>query len=158
MSRAPVTIRPRTPEDVEECVALLHTVHLADGYPVLWPPDPNGWLSPRGLLEAWVAQDADGIAGHVVLRDDRDGDGSAVELGRLYVRPSARRHGVAVRLIAACREWAAADGLDLVLETVAGTPAVALYEASGWRLESSRAAGWSLRSGQPATLLRYRLA
>jgi hypothetical protein len=47
--------------------------------------------------------------------------------------------------------------MGLVLETVAGTPATELYEATGWRLERSWAPGWTLPSGEPATLIRYRL-
>jgi GNAT superfamily N-acetyltransferase len=80
-----------------------------------------------------VAQDGRGFSGHVLLRDDEDGDGSTVELGRLFVRPTVRRQGVAAGLMSACRDWAAASGLGLVLHVVSGTPAATLirYRLAG---------------------------
>jgi GNAT superfamily N-acetyltransferase len=115
-------------------------------------------LTPLGLRSAWVTQDAEGIAGHVVLRDDRHGDPEAIEVSRLFVRPSARRQKHAVRLLDTCREQAAALGLELVLETIDGSAAMVLYEATGWQRTDSRTADWVDRAGAPVILHRYRLS
>jgi GNAT superfamily N-acetyltransferase len=61
-------IRLRADRDLEECARLLETVHCADGYPAHWPEDPVRWLSPRVMLDAWVAEDAGRIVGHIAFR------------------------------------------------------------------------------------------
>ncbi|WP_346150727.1 GNAT family N-acetyltransferase [Nonomuraea recticatena] len=61
-------IRPRVPGDLAACVSVLRAVHEGDGYPANWPDDPEGWLTPTGMIQAWVATDGDEITGHVVLR------------------------------------------------------------------------------------------
>ena len=150
--------RLRRSEDIDECVAALHAVHLRDGYPVRWPTDPARWLSPLGLRAAWVALDAEGVAGHVLLRDDRRGDAGALEVGRLFVRPSARRQGLAVRLLDVCRDEAASLDRDLVLETVDGSAAIHLYESTGWRRTETTTADWVDAAGAPVMLHRYRMS
>ena len=83
-------IRDRAAGDVDECLTVLAAVHAADGYPMHWPADPYRWLNPNGLRQAWVAigrlsDGAEGIVGHVLVRDHRHGgDPSAAELGRLF--------------------------------------------------------------------------
>ncbi len=152
-------VRDRTAEDLEACLATLTAVHAADGYPMHWPDDPYRWLTPRGFRRAWVAfGDAD-IAGHVLVRDDHDGDESTAELGRLFVHPAVRREGIALRLLAQCRHWATKEGLDLVLEVAAAgrVPAMALYEATGWRHVGTDLADWTGPAGEPVHLHHYRL-
>ncbi|MEU4327751.1 GNAT family N-acetyltransferase [Nonomuraea dietziae] len=61
-------IRPRVQGDLAACVSVLRAVHEGDGYPANWPDDPEGWLTPTGMIQAWVATDGDEITGHVVLR------------------------------------------------------------------------------------------
>ncbi|MFB9527398.1 GNAT family N-acetyltransferase [Nonomuraea roseola] len=61
-------IRPREQGDLAACVGVLRAVHEGDGYPANWPDDPEGWLTPTGMIQAWVATDGDEIIGHVVLR------------------------------------------------------------------------------------------
>lgn len=52
----------------------------------------------------------------------------------LYVVPSARRHGVASRLLNAARELAAdTHAAGLGLDTANDNPARRLYEAHGWK-------------------------
>ncbi|HET6508720.1 MAG TPA: GNAT family N-acetyltransferase [Baekduia sp.] len=65
-----------------------------------------------------------------VFADDGAGDGTA-RLGRLAVLPSARRRGLASRMIAACEERARTDGATrMVLD--AQVTAMPLYERSGY--------------------------
>ncbi|MEU4695882.1 GNAT family N-acetyltransferase [Nonomuraea dietziae] len=61
-------IRPRVQGDLAACVSVLRAVHEGDGYPANWPDDPEGWLTPTGMIQAWVATEGDEITGHVVLR------------------------------------------------------------------------------------------
>jgi GNAT superfamily N-acetyltransferase len=155
-----VMVRDRTADDLEPSLAMLTVVHAADGYPMHWPDDPYRWLTPRGFRQAWVALDGGGaIVGHVLVRDDRHGDQSAAELGRLFVHPAARREGIAVRLLARCREWAATHGRGLVLEVAASgrNPAMSLYEATGWRHTGTDLAEWTGPAGELVRLHHYRL-
>jgi GNAT superfamily N-acetyltransferase len=55
------------------------------------------------------------------------------EIAKLLVRRSARRRGVARRLMEAAEDEARAEGKTLlVLDTVTGDPAEALYAGMGW--------------------------
>jgi GNAT superfamily N-acetyltransferase len=55
------------------------------------------------------------------------------EIAKLLVRRSARRHGVAARLMERAEEEARAEGKTLlVLDTVTGDAAERLYERLGW--------------------------
>ncbi|MFI9272901.1 GNAT family N-acetyltransferase [Kitasatospora sp. NPDC052896] len=137
-------------------MAALEEVHRADAYPMLWPADPARWLCDSDLLAAWVAEVPGGpggaagptrIVGHVTLvraagsraaglwagRTGRE-EHRAGAVGRLFVAPAARGHGLGARLlgtaVAQARRW----GLHPVLDVAAGsTAAVALYERLGWR-------------------------
>jgi GNAT superfamily N-acetyltransferase len=149
-----VRIRPRLPEDLPSCVAVLAEVHVADGYPELWQSDSIGWLDPPGTIGAWVAERSDGILGHVSLVADPAG-GSTVKLSRLFVAPTAQGRGAARQLIATALSWADTRGLDVVLEVYAGTPAVSLYERLGWRFLGSAPAAWLGAHGRRPTLRFY---
>ena len=157
-------IRDRQAGDLDPCLTLLAAVHAADGYPMHWPADPYRWLNPNGLRQAWVAigplsDGAEGIVGHVLVRDDRHGgDPSAAELGRLFVHPGVRRRGVAVQLLDHARAWAARNERTLVLEVAAAgrSAAMDLYQATGWRHTGTVTADWTGPSGEPVQLHRYR--
>src|SRR5690349_17342941 len=102
-----LTVRPRTDDDLEQCVLILEQVHRADAYPMFWPEDPAKWLSPRGMLGAWVAHHDGRVAGHIDLRA-ADADASAAvwagatslpperlaAIGRFFVSPDCRGRGV----------------------------------------------------------------
>src|SRR4029077_13417949 len=49
-----VIIRRRSDNDLAERVALVAEVPRRDGYPMVWPDDPAGFLAKPGLLGAWV--------------------------------------------------------------------------------------------------------
>lgn len=148
-----VSIRPRTPADLDACVAALREVHEADHYPTNWPADPAGWLTPPDITAAWVASLPDvPLAGHALLVDLPTG---GLELARLFVPPAARRRAVASALLTA----AAAVGRPLVLRVTdeARSPAAALYEAAGWHHTHSSTAPWTSPSGAPVRLRHYEL-
>ncbi|MFC4011369.1 GNAT family N-acetyltransferase [Nonomuraea purpurea] len=139
-------IRPRSPQDMDACVAALAQVQAADRYPVDWPDDPAGWLTPKGLVLAWVAVEGGSVLGHVALTGD-------LEVTRLFVSPAARGRGLAARLLDTVR--AAADG-PLKLEVSSeGRAAIVFYERRGWRRVASTRATWRNAAGEPALLHHY---
>jgi GNAT superfamily N-acetyltransferase len=142
-------VRQRTDHDLAHCVEALAAVHEHSGYPVSWPERPADWLTPRLLLAAWVAEFDGRVVGHVGLsragRGDsapglwgaREGIGAerAAVVGRLFVAPAARGHGLGAALMARAVEQAHSRGLHPVLDVVAtDTAATALYEGLGWEL------------------------
>lgn len=167
-----VTIRPRLPEDLPSCVAVLAEVHQVDGYPEVWQPDPAGWLDSPGTIAAWVAESTGEITGHVALTTgsappdpaSSTGNGTGtgtgtdagiVKLSRLFVAPTAQGGGVARRLTATALSWAEAQGLEVVLEVDQDTPAVAVYERLGWRFLSSGPGSWIGVNGRRPVVRYY---
>lgn len=157
-------IRDRQPSDLDGCVEALRAVRAVDGYPMNWPADPAGWLTPTGSLGAWVAvadggDDADVVVGHVLVQSADGECARAAELGRLFVAPAARGNSLGARLLDRAREWAARRGTDLVLEVTADerSSAIALYERTGWQRTGSYRADWTTPDGAPVSLHRYAL-
>jgi GNAT superfamily N-acetyltransferase len=140
-------VRPRTDDDVEACVPALAEVHRRDGYPVNWPARPGDWLPQASALGSWVV-DLDGrVAGHVSLSRGAEGDVApalwserngtsreqAAVVGRLFVAPPARGHGIGALLMDRAVEEARHRGLHPLLDVLASdTAAAALYERLGW--------------------------
>ncbi|MFE7354660.1 GNAT family N-acetyltransferase [Streptomyces sp. NPDC057543] len=157
-------IHPRADDHMPGCAEALATVHAADRYPVDWPADPEGWLTPRSMLAAWVAVDGSEILGHVVLA--RPGTALATAVGlpaqrlvsvaRLFVSACARRRGVAAKLLDKAVEEAVVHGLRPVLEVEAGaTAAIKLYERARWRYVGSFSADWTTADGRVAQMRSY---
>ena len=104
-------MRRRAVEDLPGCVRVLEAVHAANAYPMWWPADPAGWLSPVGWTAAWVAELAGVVVGHVcVVRGVEDplvtsltgaGPDRLGMVSRLFVAPEARGRGL--RLAPGCR-------------------------------------------------------
>lgn len=144
-------IRSRNPEDLARCVEVLAEVHAADGYPAVWPANPGRWLTPSRLLGAWVAGQADTLAGHVGLSGVAAGPSAelwAASTGlaldrlcavrQLFVSPGARRQGIGEQLLAAACAWAGGRSLTPVLDVFdRNRAAMALYEQLGWRTAGS---------------------
>jgi GNAT superfamily N-acetyltransferase len=155
-----ITIRAREAADLDACVQALADVHQGSGYPTNWPADPARWLTPPGLLQAWIATSAEvPVAGQVILCRGAAGPAGegAAEVSRLFVVPAARRRGVAQALLRQAIDWAAASDLDLMLEVTDHLGAArALYERTGFRLVSTGQAAWTAPDGQPVTLHTYR--
>ena len=151
-------MRRRGVEDLPGCVRALEAVHAANAYPMWWPADPAGWLSPVGWTAAWVAEVAGVVVGHVcVVRGVEDplvtsltgaGPDQLGTVSRLFIAPEARGRGLGGSLLTAGSSYASALGLQLMLDVVddAG-PAVALYERAGWRLVERRLADWTTPQG-----------
>ncbi|MBB5783527.1 GNAT family N-acetyltransferase [Nonomuraea jabiensis] len=139
-------IRDRTPDDLDACTKALAEVQAGDRYPVDWPRDPARWLTPDGLIGAWIAVEAGAVLGHVALTRD-------MEVTRLFVTPAARGRGLAARLLDTVR---AAAEAPLKLEVSSeGTAAIAFYERSGWRRVGSSRARWLNAAGEPALVYHY---
>lgn len=143
----PTEIRPRTPADIDECARLLVTVHARDGYPVEGVADPESWLSPAGLIRAWVGELSGSIVGHALITTPMPGDDDAADLwmeqsgepasrvavaGRLFVGPSARNHGMGEELARAAMEYATDYGRRVVFDVMEkDRSAIRLYERLG---------------------------
>jgi GNAT superfamily N-acetyltransferase len=151
-------VRGRLVDDLPDCVRTLKAVYSADGYPTRWPVDPAGWLSPDGLVEAWVAEPAGAVVGHVCVVRGADDPVVASRAGvptdrlagvsRLFVAPAARGRDLGAALLSTTSSWAAAQGLRLMLDVVDDDgPAQALYERMGWQLVDRRLADWTTPAG-----------
>lgn len=140
-------VRPRSEDDLPACAAVLVAVYEADGYPVEGVAEPEAWLTPTGLLQAWVAELAGEVIGHVCLTEPTDTDaaatvfrrtpeGSAADiavLGRLFVHPEARGHRAGELLTRTAMNHATTHGLRLVLDAMEkDQAAIRLYERLGW--------------------------
>ncbi|MFE6049746.1 GNAT family N-acetyltransferase [Kitasatospora sp. NPDC056446] len=162
---AVASVRPRRADDLADCVRVLGDVHSTDGYPADWPDRPASWLTPDGLLAAWVAESDGRLAGHVGLARSSPGDlapvlwsgrtGGRPELtaviGRFYVAPGERGHHLGARLLACAVAHARALGLHPVLDVLAtDTAAVALYRRLGWTHLGSGEQRWA--SGRTVTV------
>ncbi|MFF3087912.1 GNAT family N-acetyltransferase [Streptomyces nojiriensis] len=159
--RAVRQVRRRTDADLGACVQVLAEVHERDGYPVNWPDHPGGWLSGPELLAAWVAELDGRIVGHIGLsraaaddaapalwssREGVSGAAAAAVVGRLFVAPAARGHGIGELLMARATREARERDLHPVLDVVASdASAVALYERLGWELLATVEQRWSPR-------------
>ena len=142
-----VVIRPRTSADIASAASALVTVHSTDGYPVEGVAQPEEWLSPAGLLAAWVAVFDGRTVGHaavarpsgeeaVSLWIERSGAGSenVGVLARLFVLPEIRGRSVGESLVRATMEYAGNHGLRLVLDVMTkDRSAIRLYERLGWQ-------------------------
>ncbi|MFF0868493.1 GNAT family N-acetyltransferase [Nonomuraea sp. NPDC003560] len=149
MTTGGMGVRLRTPADLNACADALALVHAADRYPVDWPADPQGWLTPGDLLRAWVAVEEGQVLGHVGLAGTDEGP----QVTRLFVVPAARGRGLAPVLLDTVRK---AAGTPVVLEVSdEGRAAVALYERLGWRRVGSTRARWLNAAGEPALLHHY---
>ncbi|MGE5333530.1 MAG: GNAT family N-acetyltransferase [Nitrososphaerota archaeon] len=165
--------RSRRPDELDACIALMADVHAADSYPLRWPDDPRAWLTPNGLLVAWVAEHEHRLIGHVALRSATGASAASAAvwsgatglppdqiavIARLLVAPDARGHGVGAALLD--KAWAEARSRRLwpVLDVIDHSrSAIALYERKGWRRVASVPAMWAqTSSGQP--LLHYYIA
>lgn len=158
-----IQIRDRYESDLDGCVEALTAVYQTSGYPTNWPTDPIRWLIPDGMLKAWVAVAGHtAVLGHVLVREGPvattvgEPDVQTAEVARLFVVPQARGQGVAARLLRHASDWAISHSRSLVLEVVDHLhPAIALYEAHGWRRVDTFVADWTTTAGEPVTIHRY---
>ncbi|WP_327290249.1 GNAT family N-acetyltransferase [Streptomyces sp. NBC_01198] len=143
---APV-VRPRLRGDIPAAAAGLVAVHESDGYPVEGVSEPEAWLTPPGMVNAWVAEIGGTVVGHVAVSRpdgeeavsrwlDRSGvstEGGVGVLARLFVVPAARSKGVGEDLVRAAVADARSRGMRLVLDVLTkDTAAIRLYTRLGW--------------------------
>ena len=142
-----LSIRSRRDSDIPGAAEALVKVHASDGYPVEGVDEPEAWLTPPEVLQAWIA-DLDGrVVGHVALSHPNGEDAvsfwldqsGATEhevavLARLFVAPEARRMALGRRLTEAAMDYGVEHGLRLVLDVMTkDTAAMRLYETLGWQ-------------------------
>ena len=101
-----------------------------------------GWWAARtdtihaGTITVLVARDDEGrIVGSTLIERSRNPNSPhRAEIGKVLVHRSARRQGIATALMHAAEDRARLEGRwMLVLDTVTGSPAAALYESLGWQ-------------------------
>jgi ribosomal protein S18 acetylase RimI-like enzyme len=106
------------------------------------PEDTAGWWRARvdavheGRITLFVARDDDGrlIGSTLIDRSINPNSPHRAEIGKVIVHRSARRQGIASALMRAAEEHARAEGRwMLILDTVTGSAAAALYESLGWQ-------------------------
>jgi GNAT superfamily N-acetyltransferase len=152
---APVVVRHREDADLDGCVALLRQVHVLDRYPVRWPADPVGFLTPPDGLVAWVATTEGAVVGHVMLArlPSRVAELAAVDgrraedlllLRQLFVSEQARGRGLGARLLDVATADATARGCRTVLEVLSlNTDAIGLYARAGWTAVGTTTPAWA---------------
>ena len=88
-----------------------------------------------GTITVFVARDGDRIVGSTLLERSRNPNSPhRAEIGKVIVHRSARRQGLGRALMKAAEERARNEGRwMLVLDTVTGSPAAAMYESLGWQ-------------------------
>ena len=166
---APVTIRPRTPDDLARLVVVLAAQQAATGYPVRWPlPFPvEDFVVRRDELVAWVAVDGDEVVGHVAVlavTSGWDADGWSAGTGRaaselaavsvLFVDPGAAGRGIGSALLATAVQHARALGRTPVLDVVSeSTRAVDLYRRHGWQVVGRVRPPWLPADRDPLLLM-----
>jgi GNAT superfamily N-acetyltransferase len=100
---------------------------------LLWHMDPA-----KSTAQVFVAELANGhIAGHTIVRVDRDDDGREIGLfSTTFVEPESRRLGVATSLIRRGEEWLIAHDMPVfVTDTAVGNvKLIRLFEKHGYRI------------------------
>jgi GNAT superfamily N-acetyltransferase len=89
-----------------------------------------------GVVTVFVAVDGDGaiVGSTLIERSTNQNSPHRAEIGKVLVLRSARRQGLATALMAAAEARAHAEGRwMLLLDTVTGSAAEAMYHRLGWR-------------------------
>ncbi|WP_326677229.1 GNAT family N-acetyltransferase [Streptomyces sp. NBC_01237] len=139
-------VRPIQDADVAGAAAALMEVHATDGYPVEGVAQPEAWITPPEVVQAWVGEVDHKIVGHVAVmraqgekavtlwrRQIGEDETHIGVLARLFVVQSARKNAVGESLMRAAMDYAKVHGLHLVLDVMdKDTSAIRLYERLGW--------------------------
>jgi len=138
-------IRPARPGDLDDLIALtLDVVEAGASVGFMWPLAPERgrafWQDAladhaRGDRHIVVAEQGGRVVGTVQLALKMpDNQPHRADVAKLQVHRCARRQGLGAALVGAIEEAAWAAGRTvLVLDTVTGSPAEALYAGLGWR-------------------------
>ncbi|WP_328581432.1 GNAT family N-acetyltransferase [Streptomyces sp. NBC_00370] len=140
-------VRPITDDDVTGAAKALVEVHATDGYPVEGVEDPEAWVRPSGVVQAWVAVADDRVVGHVAITRPQGEDAVALwrersaeddesigVLARLFVVREARKRATGEALMRAAMDYAADHSMRLALDVMTkDSAAIRLYERLGWQ-------------------------
>jgi GNAT superfamily N-acetyltransferase len=104
------------------------------------PDEAGAWWSERielvanGTISPFGAFDGEELVGSALLIRSRNANSPhRAEVGKVLVHRSARRRGIGAALMGAVEGRARADGRWLlILDTVTGSAAEAMYRALGW--------------------------
>jgi GNAT superfamily N-acetyltransferase len=126
-------VRERSEVDLEACTRLLYRVHNLHRYPIHWPADPTVWLSPPGVVAAWVALRENEIVGHVCITSQA-GSPRRLMLERLFVSTDAVGQGAGGTLVTQAMTWARQQQQPRLALEVADNcdSAIRLYARMGW--------------------------
>ncbi|HTZ09108.1 MAG TPA: GNAT family N-acetyltransferase [Acidimicrobiales bacterium] len=142
-----VRVRPRLPEDLAPCGALVRAVRHRDGYPPYLPGgDVQALLEVPGALGAWVAELDGAVVGHVALHRESSPEvmaraagalglvpGDLAVVARLVVAPPWRRGGIGRALLETAASAATRFTRRAVLDVAARFGgAVTLYRSCRW--------------------------
>ncbi|MFD6991356.1 GNAT family N-acetyltransferase [Streptomyces sp. NPDC059943] len=150
-------------EDIPGAAAALVEVHATDGYPVEGVSDPEEWIRPSGVIQAWVAE-TDRVVGHVAISRAQGEDAVTLwqaesgedearigVLARLFVVREARKNAVGEKLMRAAMGYAQEHRLRLVLDVMTkDSAAIRLYERLGWKLIGEASHGYGNGQQIPA--------
>jgi GNAT superfamily N-acetyltransferase len=136
------------------CLTLIEVVGEERGstmYSFEWLVARVRWhLDTDRVAKVFVATDASGaIVAHAIAREERDDAGVAFGyFSTLYVDPTVRRSGVAVRLMDQVEHWFAGRGLRMWIYNTAAhhERLIGMFEKRGYRI--------ALREGEMVQLRR----
>jgi GNAT superfamily N-acetyltransferase len=125
--------------------------------PGLTLDDARAWWAARtddvadATTTPFVAFDGDRVVGSLLLIRARQPNAPhRAEIAKVIVHTSARRHGIARRLMAAAEAAARSESRWLlILDTVPGSAADALYRAMGWHAAGTIPNFALLPNGEP---------
>ena len=140
-------VRPRTDADADAILELVAAVRALDRYPPFESADGyRDFFFGSAPQAAWVAERDGAVVGHVALHakslaetmtlaaEQLGPDTAVTVVARLLVSPAARGERIGERLLEVAVGEGRARGLVPILDTVSRlTPAVALYERTGWK-------------------------
>ena len=133
---------PRVASLLVELDAYLYRVYPVDEF----PPEINHIVDPQALMHpsvtfvaAWEAGEAGDALGCGAMRRMTDQDGTYGEIKRMFVKPEARGHRIAEKILNQLDAEARRDGISrLLLETGVRQPeAIRLYERCGYTVRGS---------------------
>lgn len=162
-----VLICQRLESHIPQTAAGLVKVHASDGYPVEGVGEPEAWLTPPGMINAWVAMKSGVVIGHVAINRpvdawaatlwiDQSGESASdvAVLSRLFVVPEARKMTAGESLVRAALGYARTRGIRLVLDVLAkDVAAIRLYTRLGWKNIGSAAHAYG--AGEQAEALCF---
>ena len=143
-------------------LALLQRTHDEEGYPVRRTAVSADWLADPVEVGGWVAEDSDGVRGHVALHPPKGpalvlwqagaGSDALAVVSRLFTDRAVRGTGTALLQHAVAQ--AGERGRTAVLEVDVLSPALGFYLRRGWRDAGRCVQRWGHRTVDVAALVQ----